>query len=442
MDDRLSSKLATLEQLGAGAVDHSHKTLLSHFIGTYEILKSWDQPQALCDAGLFHSVYGTEQFPSPLVDVMGRERLRAELGARAEELVHLFFLMNRDDFYEGRVVDRFDRGVVPVSPETFRDLCHLLAANWLEQGPRLHSPLPRQFSALYAQLCPTAREALGLSPPRQYRRIAVEPTKGQLGATLSGVDLANVSGEVFEEIHDAWLEHLVVFFRDQRISSEQYVAFARRFGEIFRHPHMGSLPDHPEIAPVIKEPDNDQNFGPGWHTDSPYLAHPPTATMLFAVEVPERGGDTMFSNMYLAYDTLDDAFKAAVECISAVHTSTDGYAYYRSAAHGMDLAADADDTAEHPIVRTHPETGRKCLYLSPSHAREYHATGLAEDVLTLVVAVACQNAVRDELTYRFQWTPGTLAIWDNRCTMHRALNDYHGHRREMHRLVIRGAAPP
>jgi len=286
-----------------------------------------------------------------------------------------------------------------------------------------------------------------------YRRIEVKPIAGALGAEISGVDLGALEAETFAEIHAAWLEHLVVFFRNQSIAPPQQIAFAKRFGEIHHHPFMQGMEAYPDILEIVKEEGDSKAFGEVWHTDQMFNPKPAKATILYAKETPDAGGDTLFANMYLAYETLSEPMKALIKELRTfnigdrkklgrsheVTATRDGR--YTGNAKMAAKARDPGDLiteANHPLVRTHPETGRKALYLS-NHTQTLDGfkPGEARPILDYLA----QHAVEPEFTCRFRWEVGSLAIWDNRCTQHRALNDYPGKRRRMHRITIAGDTP-
>ena len=286
-----------------------------------------------------------------------------------------------------------------------------------------------------------------------YRRIKVKPIAGALGAEISGVDLGALEAETFAEIHAAWLEHLVVFFRNQSIAPPQQIAFAKRFGEIHHHPFVQGMEAYPDILEIVKEEGDSKAFGEVWHTDQMFNPKPAKATILYAKETPDAGGDTLFANMYLAYETLSEPMKALIKELRTfnigdrkklgrsheVTATRDGR--YTGNAKMAAKARDPGDLiteANHPLVRTHPETGRKALYLS-NHTQTLDGfkPGEARPILDYLA----QHAVEPEFTCRFRWEVGSLAIWDNRCTQHRALNDYPGKRRRMHRITIAGDTP-
>ncbi len=277
-----------------------------------------------------------------------------------------------------------------------------------------------------------------------YRTITVAPIAGSLGAELGGIDLStDLADEVIAEIRRAWLEHLVVFFRDQALDSDQYLAFARRVGAIDRYPFVSGIEGYPEIIAVIKRPHETVNFGGIWHSDTSYLVEPPMATMLLARVIPPSGGDTLFANMYAAYEALSPAMQQLLEPLRVINSSAladvsktredrlrDGGATPRSA---------TVYEASHPVVRTHPETGRKALYVNVAHSARFD--GMTDDESRGLLQFLFHHQVRPEFTCRFRWTVGSIALWDNRCAQHNPVNDYHGHERSMHRITLRGDRP-
>ena len=273
--------------------------------------------------------------------------------------------------------------------------------------------------------------------------ITIQPIAGALGAEITGVDLAQpLSNETMAAIHQAFLDHLVIFFRDQELDSDQYLAFARRFGTPNRYPFLKGLDDHPDIIAVTKLPHETVNFGGVWHADTTYLEQPPVATMLLARETPAFGGDTLFASQYLAYETLSDGMKALLGPLRGVsHSRKADASRTREDRIKTDGAEDPHRAlmADHPVVRTHPETGRKSLYVSGAHTICFK--GMTEDESRPILTYLHQHQVRPEFTCRFAWRPGSLAIWDNRCAMHYAVNDYPGQKRVMHRITLVGETP-
>jgi len=271
--------------------------------------------------------------------------------------------------------------------------------------------------------------------------IAVRPIAGALGAEIEGVDLAQpLAAPVAAAIRAALLEHLVIFFRGQKLTPQQQLAFARSFGEPMEYPQLKGLPECPLITPVVKLEHERMNFGGVWHSDTAYLERPPMGSMLYALEVPPQGGDTLFANQYLAYESLSAGLQRTLEGLVGVNTSTKAAASKtredRMRAAGEELKV---LSGEHPVVRTHPETGRKALYVNVGHTAAFKGWSEAESRPLLEYLFAHQ--VQPEFTCRFRWQRGSLAFWDNRCTQHNPVNDYHGFRRVMHRVTLAGDAP-
>jgi taurine dioxygenase len=273
-------------------------------------------------------------------------------------------------------------------------------------------------------------------------RIEVAPVAGALGAEIHGVDLATLDDATFAEIRQAFLDHSVIFFRDQRITPAQHIAFARRFGPINVNRFFTPVAGHPEIAEVRKEPDQKKNIGEVWHTDHSYDQVPALGSMLVAREVPEFGGDTMFASMYAAYDALSDGMKRTLETLRAVHSSR--HIFGREAAyHGNDLKGRlhnpdaATQDAAHPVVIRHPDTGRKALYVNRNFT--IGIEGWTREESAGLLDFLYRHGERPEFTCRFRWSNGAVALWDNRSTWHFAINDYHGQRRLMHRITIEGS---
>jgi len=279
--------------------------------------------------------------------------------------------------------------------------------------------------------------------------IEVKPIAGALGAELHGIDLANLTDDDFADVHDAFLAHQVIFFREQTLTPVEQIGFAKRFGDIHLHPYMKGLPDHPEILEIVKREEDTKNFGGGWHTDQAFSPRPALCTLLYAKETPTFGGDTMFTNMYAAYEALSDTMKSVLAPLKGLflgdraaaaggQSRKEKYLAQGGIMQPKDPGADEGTQAEHPLVRTHPETGRKSLFLSSHTAK---IVGMTDDESAPILSFLRQHAVRPEFTCRFRWEPGSFAIWDDRCTQHFAINDYNGQRRVMHRITIRGDVP-
>jgi taurine dioxygenase len=270
------------------------------------------------------------------------------------------------------------------------------------------------------------------------RRIA-----GALGAQIDGVDLAKpLSTALVAAIRQALLDHLVICIRDQHLSAEQFLGFARSMGQPIEYPFVKGLPDFPEIIQVAKLEHERVNFGGIWHSDTAYLAQPPMGSMLLAREVPPAGGDTLFANQYLAYETLSPGLRRVLDGLRAVHSSAKAdVSRTREDRMQSDARGDAKEEyrAEHPVVRTHTETGRKALYVNIAHTVRFADMCETESAPLLQYLFAHQ--VRPEFTCRLQWQVGSLAFWDNRCAQHNPVNDYHGFRRVMHRISLAGEVP-
>jgi taurine dioxygenase len=275
------------------------------------------------------------------------------------------------------------------------------------------------------------------------RSLQIRPIAGALGAEIAGIDLLeDLDNATIAAIRRAWLDRLVIFFRDQDLPPERLLAFARRFGEVVEYPFLKGLDGFPEITPVVKLEHERVNFGGLWHSDTAYLEHPPMGTMLIAREVPPYGGDTLFANMYLAYETLSAGMQRLLDGLVAVNCSAKADVTKTREDRLRDGArpsAKREYLAEHPVVRTHPETRRKALYVNPGHTVRFKDMREAESAPLLQYLFAHQQ--RPELTCRFRWEKGSLAFWDNRCAQHNPINDYHGFRRVMHRVTLAGDQP-
>ncbi|MGI9605759.1 MAG: TauD/TfdA dioxygenase family protein [Acidimicrobiales bacterium] len=273
-----------------------------------------------------------------------------------------------------------------------------------------------------------------------YRFLDVRPISGSLGAELSGVDLGNLTSKQFDEIYRAFVAHQVVFFRDQSLDEAAYIAFAKRWGDIMLYPYMEGLPDHPEILQVLKEPADTYAFGSQWHTDSSFITIPPKATMLYALELPPAGGDTAYSSMYHAYEALSDGMKTLLADLRVLNIGDQRVPRFTELS-GMKQQdpGEVETRAYHPLIRTHPDSGRKALNVG---AHSIEIEGLSADESTAILTYLYTHGTRQEFTCRFQWREGTVGIWDNRCVQHYAIDDYPGHRRRMHRITIAGEEAP
>ena len=261
------------------------------------------------------------------------------------------------------------------------------------------------------------------------------------GAEILGVDLNRLSAGEMEAIRAAYAQYGLIFFRDQNLTPEQHIAFARRWGEIDINKFFPHIDGYREIAKVGKEKEQKTNIGGSWHTDHSYDQIPAMGSILVARHLPPEGGDTMFADMYAAYDTLDEATKAEIANLKAVHSNAHVFgskAYYTNAERAEFANDEAVGEALHPVVITHPLSGRKALYVNPAFTRSFEGKTVEESQPLLYKLFV--HALKPQFHTRFQWKPGSIAFWDNRATWHYALNDYAGHERLMHRITITGVA--
>ncbi|MDX2155281.1 MAG: TauD/TfdA family dioxygenase [Hyphomicrobiaceae bacterium] len=271
-------------------------------------------------------------------------------------------------------------------------------------------------------------------------RLDIRPTNGALGAEVHGVDLRERLDEaVVGEMREALGEHGVLFFRDQMLTPDQQVAFARRFAPINVNRFFKASPEHPEIAEVRKEPEQTRNIGGNWHTDHSYDQIPALGSVLLAREVPPRGGDTIFACMAKAFATLSPGLQRTLEGLRAVHSSRHvfGRVQYGQEMNGrIGNPEAANQDAVHPVVIRHPISGRKILFVNPGFTTHFEGWTEAESKPLLETVYA--HARRPDFQTRFQWREGSIAFWDNRATWHYAVNDYQGERRLMHRVTLEG----
>lgn len=271
----------------------------------------------------------------------------------------------------------------------------------------------------------------------------IRPIAGALGAEVLGVDLSReLEATTVAAIRRAFLDHLVIFFRDQTLTPAQFLAFSRRFGDPVPYPFVKGIDGYPEIIEVKKLEHETVNFGGIWHADTTYLEHPPMASLLYAQTLPPYGGDTMFANQYLAYETLSAGMRRFLDSETIIASSKKAdVTRTREDRLKSDGTAQASDglSAEHPAVRTHPETGRRALYVNTGHTIRFG--DMTEEESAPILNFLFQHQVRPEFTCRFVWRPGSLAFWDNRAAQHNPVNDYHGFRRVMHRITLAGDKP-
>lgn len=272
----------------------------------------------------------------------------------------------------------------------------------------------------------------------------VKPMPGA-GAFINGLDLNTLDVSSVNAIKQALGEHGVVFFRDQSLTSEDHIRLAEKFGRININRFFAALPDYPQIAQVLKEPSQSANIGEQWHTDHSYDQIPALGSILVARELPDSGGDTLFASMFSAYDALSDDIKIRLNGLTATHSSRHafGAAAYDDKSQEdftgrLGNADAATQDAIHPVVIKHPFSGKQALYVNPDFTT--HINGMNQTESDALLQDLYEHASQEQFQYRFKWEEGTVAFWDNRATWHRALNDYPGQRRMMHRITIEGEA--
>ena len=280
-------------------------------------------------------------------------------------------------------------------------------------------------------------------PPFELR-----PLAGALGAEITGVELSKpLDAETFEAIHGALVAHHVLVFRDQQLSRPEQLDFARRFGEPEVHPIANGLPDHPEVIRVLKPAGESAYFGTSWHSDNSFFERPSALTILYGEQVPEVGGDTVFASMTKAWETLSEPMRAFLEPLSAVHSASTAYdpkttgdaKYKGETAITYTYSDSIYDEATHPIARTHPDSGRKSLFVNPMFTQRI--VGLHPDESAAVLAMLYEHATRPDFTCRVRWQPGSVTVWDNRCVQHYAIDDYVAAERVMYRVTVAGERP-
>lgn len=265
---------------------------------------------------------------------------------------------------------------------------------------------------------------------------------GAVGAEIAGIDLREpLSAERVAGVRRVWLQHGVVFLRDQQLTSDQFLNFAQAIGTPVEYPFVNGIAGYPTIIEVKKLEHERVNFGGVWHTDTAYLDRPPMATMLLAREVPPQGGDTLFASQVAAYDALSDGMKQLLSGLRCVNSSdkadTSRTREDRIAEGGRGERRSYE--AEHPAVRVHPETGRRALYMNAGHTVRF--SGMTEAESGPLLEFLFEHQKKEEFTCRFRWQAGSIALWDNRCVQHYPVNDYHGYRRVMHRITLAGDVP-
>ena len=275
-------------------------------------------------------------------------------------------------------------------------------------------------------------------PTAPYETIRVDKLTPIIGAEITGVDLAQPLGSrQFDEIHRAFAENLVIFFRDQHLTARQHLDFGRRFGELHIHPAAPHEPGEPALMKIHADRDSPRANGEGWHSDVSCDAEPPMGSILYIRQCPAHGGDTLFASMYAACEALSDRMKTYLDGLKAVH---DGEDVYRGTYANLGVNDKPSyPRADHPVLRTHPVTGRKALFVNRGFTRRI--LGVPGDESEAMLRYLCEHAENPLFQCRFRWTANTVALWDNRCTQHRAMWDYWPQTRSGNRVTVRGDRP-
>lgn len=281
-----------------------------------------------------------------------------------------------------------------------------------------------------------------------YSTIEVEPLASALGAYIHGVDFSKTLSDVqFQDVHDALVDNAVIFFRDQDLSPERQLEVAHRFGTPEVHPIVEGSNDHPELIEVLKPAGEGASFGTGWHTDNTFFEKPSMITMLYGIETPPVGGDTMWASMEKAYDHLSDGMKTLLDGLVAVHsakiafdprTTADKYEGKHTLKYKFSDAVDAE--VEHPLIRTHDVSGRKSIFVNPMFT--IRIKGMTDKESAPILKYLYEFSTQPEFACRFRWQDKSIAMWDNRSTQHFAMNDYVEYRRLMRRVTIGGEKRP
>jgi taurine dioxygenase len=275
----------------------------------------------------------------------------------------------------------------------------------------------------------------------------IAPLSGALGAEIRGINLAEpLATPTVKCIRNAFLDYQVLVFPNQNLTPKQQLTFARKFGKADIYPFLKSIDGIPQVIEIFKTETDTSNFGTHWHSDTTYMPKPNMGTMLYALEVPNPGGDTLFADMYCAYDTLSNGMKMLLDDVTGLYSSAQnniggraGKMKELAGMKGAYVEEAAPIEAIHPVIRTHPETGRKALYVNFSHT--VHFDGMTREETLPILEHLTKHAVKPELTCRVRWRKGDLVFWDNRCVQHKAINDYDGQRRRMHRVTLKGDKP-
>lgn len=275
----------------------------------------------------------------------------------------------------------------------------------------------------------------------------VQPLSGALGAEIDDVSLSSLDDVTFEEIHAAFLDYGVIFFRDQKLEPAEQIEFAGRFGALDVHPIVNSVEGLPELVRVWKPAGESASFGTGWHSDNSFFERPSLGSVLYGLTIPPYGGDTIFTSMERAYEDLSDSMKEFLAGKMAVHSAAKAYdprttgeeKYGNEAPITYRFSEAIYQEFEHPVIRTHPETGRKSIYVNQMFTQRI--VGLTASESGAVLTFLYEHSTRLDFTCRFRWQTGSLAVWDNRCVQHYAMDDYQEFERDMHRVTIAGDQP-
>lgn len=275
-----------------------------------------------------------------------------------------------------------------------------------------------------------------------YHSITVEPIAGALGAEVGRVNLSdNLSDATIAEIRKALLQYLVIFFRNQNLAIDQQKAFTKRFGTLFVHPNFQLGQKDKETVHLVRQPGDLTVAGEKWHADTTMMKTPPMGAILYALDIPEYGGDTIFSNQYLAYETLSDGMQAMLNGLNAIHSDirVAGPQTNVNATRSTKVRDDEhwqETIHSHQVVRIHPETGRKCLFVNSIYTTRFE--NMTDEESKPLLDYLFRHQCRPEFTCRFRWKPGSVAFWDNRCTVHLAIHDNSETTRHMQRTQIAG----
>jgi len=292
----------------------------------------------------------------------------------------------------------------------------------------------------------------------RYRHIEARPLAAAMGAEICGVDAARITDEQFAELRSALFRHKMIFLRGQQLTHADHEAFSLRFGPFAEDAYTQGVPGHRNVHPLIKEADDPSKmvFGEGWHTDSPFLPEPPSITILYAVEVPPFGGDTIWANSALACAMLSDAYRKLIDGLQVrfsmrdvLRAAQDAVQVSESPIGRLAATRDAERLPDdllrkirgsaHPMVRTHAVTGEKSLYVDGAYA--IGIEGMTDEESAPILRFLAEHVTQSAFTCRLRWSPGTLAMWDNRLCVHQAYNDYQGYRRELYRTTVQGEKP-